>query len=89
MRLEERTIHFWTAIGHAVDHVFSGNTHNEFGAGGDRIDVRANDAGLVIVDRSHRRADRAADATLADKPESVFRSDTIHGSKIHAVFHRA
>ena len=41
----------------------------------------------VIVDTGHRRTDRAADSTLADKSESIFCPDSIHCGKIHAVFH--
>jgi hypothetical protein len=89
MWLADRVVHFRAAIGHAVDHVFSGDSHDEFRACGSGVNVRSQDTGGVIVDRCHRGTDRAADATLADEGKSVFETDAIHRDEVDPIFHGA
>ena len=78
-----------TTVGHAIYQMLSGHAHDALGAGGDWINIRANNARYVFVDGRQRRTNRTAETTHADETESIFSAYTIHSSEINAVFHRA
>jgi hypothetical protein len=67
MWLAESAVHFWSTVGHAIDQVFAGYSHDAFCSSDHRVNLGSHDSGRSIIDRHDGRSDRATDATLTDE----------------------